>query len=214
MPARDARWPLGRAALRRYRHLNQRSQFPDSCAATAREVRLYCTRMAATKGTRVKRKTSKKRITRRATATHWAERTNRGLRILQVPELAKLTWLVHGFSTRPGGASQLDSQRVLNLGFTEWDARENVKQNRARLQAAVGAQDLKLVSLLQFHSDSILHFESAPTEPSRADASVTKTAGLLLAVQTADCVPILLVDPKNRAVAAVHCGWGGYFCAN
>jgi hypothetical protein len=78
-----------------------------------------------------------------------------------------------------------------------------------RLQAAVGAQDSKLVSLLQFHSDAILHFESAPTEPSRADASVTKTEGLLLAVQTADCVPILLVDPKNRAVAAVHAGWRG-----
>ena len=116
---------------------------------------------------------------------------------------------MHGFSTRLGGASQLDGQRVLNLGFTEWDARENVKENRARLQAAVGAQDLKLVSLLQFHSDAIVHFESAPTEPSLADASVTKTAGLLLAVQTADCVPILLVDPKNRAVAAVHAGWRG-----
>ena len=167
------------------------------------------THMAATKGTRAKGKKTKQRTRRQAGATHWTERTHRGLRILQVPELAKLSWLVHGFSTRQGGASQLDGQRVLNLGFTEWDARENVKENRARLQAAVGAQDLKLVSLLQFHSDAILHFESAPTEPSRADASVTKTAGLLLAVQTADCVPILLVDPKNRAVAAVHAGWRG-----
>ena len=167
------------------------------------------TRMAATKGSRASGKKQKQPTPRKAGATRWAERTHRGLRILQVPELAKLPWLMHGFSTRLGGASQLDGQRVLNLGFTEWDARENVKENRARLQAAVGAQDLKLVSLLQFHSDAIVHFEAAPTEPSRADASVTKTAGLLLAVQTADCVPILLVDPKNRAVAAVHAGWRG-----
>jgi YfiH family protein len=167
------------------------------------------THMAATKGTRAKGKKTKQRTARHARATNWTERTHRGLRILQVPELAKLPWLVHGFSTRQGGASQLDGQRVLNLGFTEWDAPENVKENRSRLQAAVGAQDLKLVSLLQFHSDAISHFESAPTEPSRADASVTKSAGLLLAVQTADCVPILLVDPKNRAVAAVHAGWRG-----
>jgi YfiH family protein len=165
--------------------------------------------MAATKGTRARSKPSKKRGARQAAASPWAERTHRGLRILQVPELAKLPWLVHGFSTRSGGASQLDGQRVLNLGFTEWDARENVKQNRLRLQAAVGAPQSTLVSILQFHSDAIVHFESAPTEPSRADASVTKTAGLLLAVQTADCVPILLVDPKNRAVAAVHAGWRG-----
>jgi YfiH family protein len=141
--------------------------------------------------------------------TKWTERVHRGLRILQLPELAKFPWLVHGFSTRPGGVSQRDSKPVLNLGFTEWDARENVKENRKRLQAAVGAADSKLISLLQFHSDAIMHFESAPTEPSRADASVTKTAGLLLAVQTADCVPILLVDPQNRAVAAVHAGWRG-----
>jgi YfiH family protein len=162
--------------------------------------------MAATKSSRAKRKKRKKR---NPGASRWTERLQRGLRILQVPELAKLPWLVHGFSTRQGGMSQLDGRRVLNLGFTEWDARENVKENRARLQAAVGARDLKLVSLLQFHSDAILHFESAPTEPSRGDASLTKSAGLLLAVQTADCVPILLVDPKNRAVAAVHAGWRG-----
>jgi len=131
------------------------------------------------------------------------------LRILQVPVLAKLPWLVHGFSTRVGGVSKLKGKRVLNLGFTEWDARENVKQNRRRWQAAVGAQEMKLVPLLQFHSDAILRFAAAPTEPARADASVTKNAGLLLAIQTADCVPMLLVDPKNRAAAAVHAGWRG-----
>ncbi len=167
------------------------------------------TRMATTKGSKAKGKKRKKRGSPQAGTSRWKERVQRGLRILQAPELAKLPWLVHGFSTRVGGVSKLDGKRVLNLGFTEWDARENVKENRARLQAAVGAKDLKLVSLLQFHSDAILHFEKAPTEPSRGDAAVTKSAGLLLAVQTADCVPILLVDPKNRAVAAVHAGWRG-----
>jgi polyphenol oxidase len=165
--------------------------------------------MAATKGSRAKGQKRTKRSSRQASASLWPQRVQSGLRILQVPELAKLPWLVHGFSTRVGGASKLHRKRVLNLGFTEWDKRENVKENRRRLQAAVGAQDLKLVSLLQFHSDAILNFESAPTEPARGDASVTKRAGLLLAVQTADCVPILLVDPKNRAVAAVHAGWRG-----
>ncbi|HXN50595.1 MAG TPA: peptidoglycan editing factor PgeF [Candidatus Acidoferrum sp.] len=165
--------------------------------------------MAATKGSRAKGKKRKKQTPRQAGASRWTQRVQRGVRILQVPALAKLPWLVHGFSTRAGGVSKLNGKRVLNLGFTEWDARENVKENRRRLQAAIGAQNLKLVSLLQFHSDAILHFESAPTEPSRGDAAVTKSEGLLLAVQTADCVPILLVDPKNHAVAAVHAGWRG-----
>jgi YfiH family protein len=165
--------------------------------------------MAATTVSRAKGKKRKKRSPRQAGASRWSEAVRGGLRILQVPALAKLPWLVHGFSTRVGGVSKLDGKRVLNLGFTEWDARENVKENRRRLQAAVGAPDLQLVSLLQFHSDAILHFETAPTEPARGDASVTKSKGLLLAVQAADCVPILLVDPKNRAVAAVHAGWRG-----
>jgi len=167
------------------------------------------TLMVAAKGSGTKKKKPKKQSPRKAGASQWTERVQRGLRILQVPALAKLPWLVHGFSTRVGGVSKLEGKRVLNLGFTEWDGPDNVKENRRRLQAAVGAQDFKLVSLLQFHSDAIAHFEAAPTEPSRADASVTKIPGLLLAVQTADCVPILLVDPKNRAVAAVHAGWRG-----
>jgi len=164
--------------------------------------------MATTKGTRGKTVQRKRRNTEPRT-TRFTQRAVRGLRILQVPALAKLPWLVHGFSTRTGGVSKLDGKPVLNLGFTEWDARENVKENRRRLQSAVGAQDSQLVSLLQFHSDAILHFEAAPTEPARGDASVTRSPGLLLSVQTADCVPILLVDPINRAVAAVHAGWRG-----
>lgn len=131
------------------------------------------------------------------------------MQILQVPALAKLPWLVHGFSTRPGGVSLLNGEKALNLGFTEWDTKENVLENRRRFQSTLGASDLKLISLKQIHSDVIHLFDAAPAEPCRGDASVTNCPGLLLGVQTADCVPILLVDPKKRAVAAVHAGWRG-----
>ncbi|HEX9344933.1 MAG TPA: peptidoglycan editing factor PgeF [Candidatus Acidoferrum sp.] len=142
-------------------------------------------------------------------SSDWIERKVRGIQILQVPALAKLPWLVHGFSTRPGGVSLLNGEKVLNLGFTEWDSKESVLENRRRFQSALGATDLKLISLKQIHSDVIHLFDAAPAEPCRGDASVTNRSGLLLAVQTADCVPILLVDPKKRAVAAVHAGWRG-----
>jgi len=139
----------------------------------------------------------------------WTERTTRGLRILRASALAKIPWLVHGFSTRPGGVSELQGEKVLNLGFAEWDSQENVLENRRRFQSALGADRLTLVTLRQIHSDVVQLFEGPPAEPCRGDASATNRASLLLAVQTADCVPILLVDPKRRAVTAVHAGWRG-----
>jgi len=131
--------------------------------------------------------------------------------VLRVPALLKIPWLVHGFSTLRGGVSELDGAKVLNLGFTEWDARENVGENRRRFQAALGpgAANMPLVALKQIHSDVIHVFDGVPGEPCRGDASITNKPGLLLAVQTADCVPILLADMKKRAVAAIHGGWRG-----
>jgi purine-nucleoside/S-methyl-5'-thioadenosine phosphorylase / adenosine deaminase len=134
----------------------------------------------------------------------------RGVQVLELAPLKRFPWLVHGFSTRTGGSSVLDSgEHVLNLGFTEWDAREAVLRNREKFQSAMGADGLSLVPLRQFHSAVIRSFQTAPTEPCKGDASLTNTRGLLLGVQTADCVPILLVDPRIRAVAAIHAGWRG-----
>jgi polyphenol oxidase len=147
--------------------------------------------------------------------SNWIERKVQGIQILQVPVLAKLPWLIHAFSTKPGGVSDQGGERVLNLGFTDWDTKENVLENRRRFQSALGATNLKLISLKQIHSDVIHLFDAAPAETCQGlpavagDASATNRPGLLLAVQTADCVPILLVDPKKRAIAAVHAGWRG-----
>jgi polyphenol oxidase len=152
---------------------------------------------------------SKTRSTRNTTDSQWTTRASRGLKILQVPAFSKLPRLVHGFSTKPGGVSELDGEKVLNLGFTDWDKRENVLENRRRFQSALRASGFQLVPLKQFHSDVIHVFDSAPSDPCNGDASMTNRPGLLLAVQTADCVPILLTDPKKHAVAAIHAGWRG-----
>jgi polyphenol oxidase len=139
----------------------------------------------------------------------WLLYRSQGLQLLQLAPFRKLPWLVHGFSTRTGGVSVSDGNKVLNLSFVDWDTRENVLKNRNLLQAAAAATDLNLVPLKQIHSDIIHTFSSQPPEASKGDASVSSKPGLLLAVQTADCVPILLVDPKKRAVAAIHAGWRG-----
>jgi YfiH family protein len=132
-----------------------------------------------------------------------------GLQVLQLAPFAKLPWLVHGFSTRHGGVSALDGQKLLNLSFMEWDAKENVLENRKRLQLAVDGKDLRLVVMKQIHSDVVHPFTATPAQACKGDASFTNKEGLLLGTQTADCVPILLVDPQKRVVAAVHAGWKG-----
>ena len=142
-------------------------------------------------------------------ASPWRLRKFRGQQILELAPFSKFPWLIHGFSTRPGGVSSLESERVLNLGSMEWDTRENVVENRRLFQSALGAADLELLPLKQIHSDVIRIFSQSVSEPCKGDASATNRPGLLLAIQTADCVPILIVDPKKRAVAAIHAGWRG-----
>lgn len=140
-----------------------------------------------------------------------------GVQILQADALAKFDWLVHGFSTRPGGSSELEQlrdgkfvrEKVFNLGFTDWDTRERVAANRNAFLAATSAQTMKLVTLRQTHSDIIHAVEGFPSAQLRGDALITHVPGLLLSVQTADCIPILLADPRTRVVTAIHAGWRG-----
>jgi YfiH family protein len=140
----------------------------------------------------------------------WHSLRSGRIRVLQAKPLRGLPWLVHGFSTRVGGVSTIENDaRVLNLGFTDWDTQENVEANRAKFVAATGARGKKLVTLRQIHSDIVHVFDAPPTSPPRGDAAVTRTPGIFLAVQTADCVPILLADKRRRVVAAVHAGWRG-----
>ena len=163
-----------------------------------------------TKTLRTRNNPGRKRARRKGPGSKdWSECKAGELRILQADALTKIPWLVHGFSTRPGGVSELRGEKALNLGFAEWDIRENVIENRRRFQSALGANNFTLLALKQIHSDVVRLFQNSPAEPCRGDASLTNRPGLLLAVQTADCVPILLADLKNRAVAAVHAGWRG-----
>jgi YfiH family protein len=149
------------------------------------------------------------RATQRNGSPAWTIRRARGAQVAESRALGKFGWLVHGFSTRPGGASVLDGKPALNLGFTDWDERERVAANREKFVAALEARKMPLVTLRQFHSDVIHVASAACAEAPKADALITGTPGLLLGVQTADCVPILLVDTRRRVVAAVHAGWRG-----
>lgn len=68
---------------------------------------------------------------------------------------------------------------------------------------------VKPVLLHQVHSDRVFHLDAAPGETLHGDAMVTNRPGLGLVIKTADCLPVLLYDPVQRAVGAAHAGWRG-----
>jgi len=149
-------------------------------------------------------------------------RAANGVEWLPVPGW-DLPWLFAGFSTRKGGLSRAycaeDAPGLpavageLNLGFTEVDTRENVLSNRRLLAEAVTSDpQTPLIVLRQFHSNRIVRTaraDAARSRPCKADGQITDESGLLLAVQTADCIPVLVADRKRRVVAAFHAGWRG-----
>lgn len=138
--------------------------------------------------------------------------------VLHAPSLTNFAWLCHAFSTRFGGQSVVYSKSQatgeLNLGFTSSDDKANVIANRERFLAAIVADpQFPMVTIRQIHSDIVLRVDKprTATEPgfAKADGMMTSKPGLLLAIQTADCIPVLIADTKQRAVAAIHAGWRG-----
>jgi hypothetical protein len=140
-----------------------------------------------------------------------------GVEWLPVASWEKLGWLWHGFSTRRGGLSRAycadDAPGELNLGFTAADDRETVLRNRRLLAEAItGDPATPLIALKQIHSNKVVLAGAANASrehPWKADGLMTDEPGLLLGIQTADCIPVLVADRKRRVVAAFHAGWRG-----
>jgi polyphenol oxidase len=137
------------------------------------------------------------------------------LQVLRSQNLSGVPWLVHAFSTRHGGVSRVYRGSALNLGFTKQDARANVERNRALFVKELGVKKLSgrqswpLITVRQIHSDLIHAVDGVQEQPLAGDGIITDTPGLLVAIQTADCLPLILVDPKRRAVGVFHAGWRG-----
>lgn len=116
--------------------------------------------------------------------------------------------LAHGFTTRAGGVS-LGAFESLNLSRRDGDPVENVLENRDRARRALGLQTL--VFARQVHGNRVRMVGRAPEDgiAGECDAMITNVRGVGLVAQAADCVPLLLHDPVQKAVAAVHSGWRG-----
>ena len=131
---------------------------------------------------------------------------------IEAGTLARRSGLKHGFFTRQGGVSE-GLYASLNCGLGSRDAREHVFENRRRVAAHLGVAPEFMVNGYQVHGAEVAVAETpwTPAEAPHADALVTRTPGLALAVSTADCAPVLLADPDSRVVGAVHAGWKGAF---
>lgn len=100
----------------------------------------------------------------------------------------------------------------LNLGFTKQDSRAAVERNRAAFLQELGVGGKRawpIVTLRQIHSDLIHCVDTLPKHGLVGDGLITATPGLLLAIQTADCLPVIVIDAKQRAVGVFHAGWRG-----
>lgn len=120
----------------------------------------------------------------------------------------KLAPMRHGFFTRKGGASS-GVFSGLNCGQGSSDQSEIVAHNRGRVAQALDLEHDALVSVHQVHSPDVAHVIAPFSEKPKADAMVTASQGLGLAILTADCQPVLFADKKAGVIGAAHAGWKG-----
>lgn len=110
-------------------------------------------------------------------------------------------------STRHGGVSP-PPYHSLNVGVFTEDSPENIRENRTLLFQSLGIYEDQVVHSHQIHGDQIL-LAQHPGLQEGYDALITNRPGLFLSVTVADCTPILVYDPVQNAVAAIHAGWRG-----
>jgi purine-nucleoside/S-methyl-5'-thioadenosine phosphorylase / adenosine deaminase len=126
------------------------------------------------------------------------------------PLLSSIPGLRHAFFTRDGGVSD-GVYGSLNGGLGSGDDPAHVRENRRRMAEQIGVSPEHLVNVHQVHSPDAVVATGPWQSPSRpkADAIVTRAEGLAIGVTTADCGPVLLVDPNARVIGAAHAGWKG-----
>lgn len=128
------------------------------------------------------------------------------IRILQFENLLIYNQIVH-FSTTRVGRNSSGTLKGFNLGYTVGDNPQNVTKNLDILGDALNLKGSKIVFPKQTHSANVGIVKSDQDIFPDTDALITDIPGICIGVRTADCVPILLYDPVQKAVAAIHSGW-------
>jgi YfiH family protein len=116
----------------------------------------------------------------------------------------------HGFFTRRGGVSE-GAFASLNCSLSSPDDRDAVMENRGRVADSLNVARPMLLGCTQVHGIAVAEIDTPwlPGEGPKADAMVTTRRGLALGIITADCAPVLFLDPDAGVVGAAHAGWRG-----
>jgi YfiH family protein len=130
--------------------------------------------------------------------------------MIQASSLSALPNIRHAFFTRAGGVSD-GIYASLNGGLGSKDAPDRVRENRARMAAALGVAPARFLTCYQIHSPNVVVAKTpwAREATPQADAIVTREPGLAVGVLTADCGPVLFADGEAGVVGAAHSGWKG-----
>jgi YfiH family protein len=135
-----------------------------------------------------------------------------GLHFYQFPNLTRFAEIKHGVFTRLSGFSKAPFQG-LNVSLNVGDESEDTSKNRQAISACFGGNELVFIN--QVHGTDILLLKQEEYSCSMDyghhtfDAIITDIPGKMLAIQVADCQSVLLYDPGQKVVAAVHSGWRG-----
>lgn len=117
--------------------------------------------------------------------------------------------VIHGMSTRMGGVSEKPYDS-LNLGLmADRENPDRTLENRRRFFQTVGLSMDHLATYRQIHSDLVEKEERPGIYAEGADGVITQTPNVVLMALAADCVPVMIVDPVQKALSVVHSGWRG-----
>ena len=127
-------------------------------------------------------------------------------------KLKKFRNINHCFFSREGGYSK-GIYQSLNCGRGSKDDKKKINKNLAFVSKKMKLDKTKLALMYQTHSNKviIINNKNKNCVKFRSDAIITRIRGLALGVVTADCVPIILFDIKNKIIGCVHAGWKGAY---
>ena len=148
--------------------------------------------------------------------------TRNGVTFLKFKALEDIDFINQAISTRHGGVSmQNEAIKSLNLGLSCGDSHENIVENYRRFFEASDFDLNRAVCSKQTHDTNILYATEKDCSKGilkerdydSVDAIITDRKNIPIVIHSADCVPVTLIDTKNKAIGSAHCGWRGTFAS-
>ena len=125
-------------------------------------------------------------------------------------KLIKFKNIRHGFFNREGGVSK-GIYKSLNCGPGSKDKIKNIKKNIEKVCKKIGCNKKNLILLDQVHSNIVHNVNRVTKKKLKGDSLITGKKGIALGILTADCAPVLIYDPVNNLIGALHAGWKGSY---